>query len=181
MILEQIGSYIRLRDSKDRLFKPLVDIIPDWLTPNIITAIRFVFVWPTFYMWWLASDPYTVWQTRHWVIVGLLMFIWLFTDYLDGAVARYKDKVTLFGTFFDPLADKLYALPTILLATWYWPQWGALYFLFNLKVFMILLVFIKIAVLKLERLSNLMQIFYIAVAVGGTLIFIILSIKDLIA
>ncbi|MFH1667683.1 MAG: CDP-alcohol phosphatidyltransferase family protein [Candidatus Komeilibacteria bacterium] len=178
MILEKIKCYIKLRDRKDRVFKPLVDILPDWLTPNIITAIRFVFVWPTFYLWWLASNPYTVWQTKHWIATGIFIFIWLFTDYLDGAVARYKNKITLFGTFFDPLTDKLFALPTILLAAWYWPSWSALYFLFNLKIFMILLVFIKIVVLKFERFSDLVQIFYIAVASGGTVVFIVLSFKD---
>jgi|YelNatPaOPRAMG01_1025707.scaffolds.fasta_scaffold00401_2 CDP-diacylglycerol--glycerol-3-phosphate 3-phosphatidyltransferase len=41
------------------------------------------------------------------IIVGILFFIAIFTDYLDGKIARYFHKVTNLGKFLDPLADKI--------------------------------------------------------------------------
>lgn len=44
-----------------------------------------------------------------------LFFLVAFTDALDGALARTRNKITVWGMMFDPLADKLLIVPTLLI------------------------------------------------------------------
>ena len=41
------------------------------------------------------------------IIASILFAIGSITDFLDGKIARRKSQVTKFGTFLDPVADKL--------------------------------------------------------------------------
>ncbi|MFW0862557.1 MAG: CDP-alcohol phosphatidyltransferase family protein [Candidatus Komeilibacteria bacterium] len=167
MLLDEIKFYVRLRDGKDRIFKPLVNITPNWLTPNIITFIRFLLIIPLVYLWLKATDPYFIWESLHWWIVGIIIFLGPFTDYWDGAVARFKDKISMFGIYFDPITDKLFSIPVFLLFTWQWPFLTSLYFLINLRIFLILLTFVKAAFHNKYRLSKLLQYFYVGISFIG--------------
>jgi CDP-diacylglycerol--glycerol-3-phosphate 3-phosphatidyltransferase len=68
--------------------------------PNQLTFLRIILT-PAFLAFLLSSDP-TLRQ------VSLLVFlIALLTDWYDGWVARRWGYITRWGTFLDPLADKI--------------------------------------------------------------------------
>lgn len=78
----------------NKLFLPF---IPGWVRPNHLTILRFI------------ASPfvlYLLWQGNYkW---GLPVFILTaFTDALDGAMARIRKQITVWGTIYDPVADKI--------------------------------------------------------------------------
>jgi len=75
----------------------VIKLLPRSLTPNLITAFRFLTV-PIIF-WLLTQENY---------LAGGILFIFsAFTDALDGALARTSNQITDWGKLFDPLADKL--------------------------------------------------------------------------
>ncbi len=69
--------------------------------PNALTAFRIVLV-PVF-AWVLLSHPHD----PDWRIAATVIFaVAIFTDSLDGHIARKYDIVTRFGKLADPIADK---------------------------------------------------------------------------
>lgn len=178
MLLDEIQLYVKLRDRKDQIFKPIVNIIPHWLSPNLITWFRFILIFPLWYLWWLATSPFFIWQEWTWYLAGIIIFFGPFTDYLDGAVARLKDRITVFGIYFDPIADKLFSIPVFLIFVWQWPWLTSLLFLINLRILLILLIFVKAIFYKKERLSRLLQYGYVIVSLAGYLIFLIKFVSD---
>ncbi len=82
----------------DYLFKwTIIPLVPRWVRPNHITIFR------------LLATP---------VVLALLFFenyrigvpafiIVALTDALDGSLARLRKQITLWGTFYDPVADKI--------------------------------------------------------------------------
>lgn len=75
------------------------------LTPNHITLFRIVATAPTLFL--LATEQYAV---------GIPVFLFVAcTDALDGALARTKNMITEWGRMFDPVADKLLVIPTLLI------------------------------------------------------------------
>ncbi len=79
------------------LAKIFLPIIPQWVTPNMVTWMRFFSVPFVGYFFWIEN--YTV--------ALPLFFISAFSDAVDGSLARTRNQVTDFGKMFDPLADKL--------------------------------------------------------------------------
>ncbi|HHV30039.1 CDP-alcohol phosphatidyltransferase family protein [Acetivibrio mesophilus] len=75
--------------------------------PNILTAIRFVFV--PFFAYYLYNEQYTVA-----VVLFLLAGI---TDVLDGLIARKFNMITSWGKLADPLADKMMQLTALTILT----------------------------------------------------------------
>ena len=51
------------------------------------------------------------------VVAAVLFVAAAFTDLLDGAIARKRNSVTLFGKFMDPIADKLLVTVVMVLLT----------------------------------------------------------------
>ncbi|TAK03560.1 CDP-alcohol phosphatidyltransferase family protein [Patescibacteria group bacterium] len=83
----------------------VVRLVPRFVTPNMITVFRF------------AATPFVLWLllTQRFGL-GLVAFVLVaFTDALDGSVARIRRKVTAWGTFYDPVADKLLIGSVVLL------------------------------------------------------------------
>lgn len=79
------------------LAKTLLPLIPYWMTPNIISWLRF---------WSVPFIGYFLWNENY--IVALpLFFVSAFSDAVDGSLARTRNLVSSFGKLFDPLADKL--------------------------------------------------------------------------
>ena len=79
------------------LAKTLLRLIPRWITPNLVSWMRFFSV--PFIGYFLLAQNYAV---------GLPLFlVSAFSDAVDGSLARTRNQVTHFGKLFDPLADKL--------------------------------------------------------------------------
>lgn len=77
--------------------KLVIPFVPSAVTPNMITVLRFILT--PFVLWFLVREQWSI---------GVPLFIFTaFTDALDGSLARLRRQVTPWGTFFDPVADKL--------------------------------------------------------------------------
>lgn len=87
----------KLKSGKDRIFRPLVNILPQWLSPNHITFFRFVIT-----LIWL---PFALIRPSFAQII--IFFIVYFLDLLDGALARFKNQITYFGKHFDLFSDQI--------------------------------------------------------------------------
>jgi CDP-diacylglycerol--glycerol-3-phosphate 3-phosphatidyltransferase len=72
-----------------------------WNIPNALTAFRLVLV-PLFAIVLLSHPHQTGWRIASAVIFVLAIF----TDFLDGRIARKYDIITTFGKLADPIADK---------------------------------------------------------------------------
>lgn len=68
--------------------------------PNGLTMVRIAVIPPLVAAFYLEGD------LAHWVTAGLFLAASL-TDYFDGLVARAWAQQSAFGTFLDPIADKL--------------------------------------------------------------------------
>lgn len=74
-----------------------------WNLPNILTMLRIVLV--PFFVWFLAADNSSHGLWRWAAVVAFAVAI--YTDKLDGDIARSRGLVTDFGKIADPIADKL--------------------------------------------------------------------------
>ena len=77
---------------------------------NILTIIRIVII-PIIVLCIYLTNPYFGW------IAFILFCLAGITDYFDGYLARLRNEVTNFGTFLDPIADKLLVAAVILILT----------------------------------------------------------------
>lgn len=74
-----------------------VPLVPRFVTPNMITFFRMAFT--PIMLWFLYSEQYGI---------GVPLFLFLaLTDAIDGSVARIRKQITDWGTFYDPVADKV--------------------------------------------------------------------------
>ncbi len=78
-------------------------LIPGWVTPNHITFVRIVSAPVAIVL--LMNENYQ-WGVPFFFFVAL-------TDAIDGALARTRNMITEWGMMFDPLADKLLIIPTL--------------------------------------------------------------------
>jgi CDP-diacylglycerol--glycerol-3-phosphate 3-phosphatidyltransferase len=78
-----------------------------WNLPNILTMLRIVLV--PFFVWFLLLDaPGLASQNGVWRWAAALVFaVAIYTDKLDGDIARSRGLITDFGKIADPIADKL--------------------------------------------------------------------------
>lgn len=74
-----------------------------WNLPNVLTMLRIVLV--PFFVWFLLADnsQHGIWRWAAVVAFGVAIY----TDKLDGDIARSRNLVTNFGKIADPIADKL--------------------------------------------------------------------------
>ena len=75
--------------------------------PNGLTLLRIACI-PLFVLLYLATEEW------HWV-AGLLFGFAAVTDWLDGFIARRWNIRSRFGTFLDPVADKLIVITALIL------------------------------------------------------------------
>ena len=76
--------------------------------PNILTMSR-VAVIPVFVALFFLESA-----TGQWVACGLFAMAAI-TDFFDGYLARSRDQTSAFGTFLDPVADKLLVASALLM------------------------------------------------------------------
>lgn len=72
-------------------------VIPNSITPNQVTFVRLLSI--PFITWFLWKESY---------LIGTVLFlVFMYTDAIDGAMARTRKQITDFGKIFDPITDKL--------------------------------------------------------------------------
>ena len=78
-----------------------------WNLPNVLTMLRIALV--PFFVWFLIADaPGLRSEAGVWRWAAVLAFaVAIYTDKLDGDIARSRNLVTDFGKIADPIADKL--------------------------------------------------------------------------
>lgn len=79
------------------LAKILLPFIPRFITPNHVTLLR---------LFLIPLNIYFVWTEQFSILLPLFAFT-AFTDMVDGALARVRKQITLWGSIMDPAADKL--------------------------------------------------------------------------
>lgn len=83
----------------------IIPLIPGFITPNMVTMFRIVMA--PVVLWLLYTSQFQV---------GVPLFLFVaFTDAIDGTLARLRNQVTDWGTFYDPLADKVLIGSVVLL------------------------------------------------------------------
>ncbi len=104
----------------------ILPFIPRFVTPNHVTILRFL------------SLPFVAWFLWHGnYLVGLPLFVVsAFTDAIDGSLARVRKHITRWGTFYDPVADKLLiSLVVLILVSAHLSAWfGAVIVLLELLI-----------------------------------------------
>lgn len=99
------------------LSKTILLLIPQWVTPNIVSWMRFFSV---------PFIGYFLW-TEAYAIALPLFFISAFSDALDGSLARTRNLVSSFGKMFDPLADKLLISTAVIILIPRYNGWGIVF------------------------------------------------------
>jgi len=87
--------------------------------PNKLTILRIILVPIIVIFYYLGSlgvieGEFLNVAVVNWIILALFS-IASYTDHLDGKLARKDNKITAFGKFADPLADKILVLATMLI------------------------------------------------------------------
>jgi CDP-diacylglycerol--glycerol-3-phosphate 3-phosphatidyltransferase len=90
----------------DRLLgATIVRFVPSFIRPNHWTVLRIILIPVVLWLFWIESWPWAL---------GVFIFAAL-TDAIDGAQARLRKQITLWGTMADPIADKLLIGLTVVL------------------------------------------------------------------
>lgn len=95
----------RMLKAKENSFQFFARLTPTWITPNIVTSIRAIFIIP---IYWAYRQDAIIW-------VIILFVIALLTDTFDGILARYQKKESDVGKLLDPAADKILFIGLFLL------------------------------------------------------------------
>lgn len=93
----------------------------NWNLPNALTLLRIVLV--PFFIWAFLADGGAYGPLR-WVSVALFV-VAIYTDKLDGDIARARGLITSFGKIADPIADKLLIGSALIMLSavgelWWW-------------------------------------------------------------
>ncbi len=74
-----------------------IRFFPKFIRPNHLTVLRILLTPFVLWLLWIEQWPWAL---------GLFLFAAM-TDAWDGAMARLRKQITLWGTMADPIADKL--------------------------------------------------------------------------
>ena len=87
--------------------------------PNKLTILRIILVPVIVVVYYLSTlgiitGEFLNIPIVNWIIIAIFS-IASYTDHLDGKLARKENKITAFGKFADPLADKILVLAVMLI------------------------------------------------------------------
>src|SRR3989344_4305492 len=104
--INQIKLFLEKMDGlRDRvLFVFIKRYWPRFITPNHLTFLRMVISVILFVLLFY-------YQKDEGLLIISLFIIGAFTDMLDGSIARGLNKITKWGEFWDPVADRLLLVP----------------------------------------------------------------------
>lgn len=90
----------------DRLLQvTMIRFIPPFVTPNVVTWLRFLMTPFVLYLLYIGDFA-----------AGVPLFVLAaFTDALDGSMARVRKEITEWGMLYDPIADKFLISSVVLL------------------------------------------------------------------
>ena len=151
------------------LAKTLLRLIPRWITPNLVSWMRFFSV--PFIGYFLLAQNYAV---------GLPLFlVSAFSDAVDGSLARTREMVTDFGKMFDPVADKfLISVAAIILV----PRhlgWSIVIVIISIEIILITSAYVQQRyygkVIQAENTGKLKMIMQ-SLGVGALLVYALLGI-----
>ncbi|HXD29173.1 MAG TPA: CDP-diacylglycerol--glycerol-3-phosphate 3-phosphatidyltransferase [Arthrobacter sp.] len=98
---------------------PTPQPVPTLNIANVLTTLRIIMV--PFFVWALVAD-----DERHgalrWIAVALFALA-MYTDKLDGDLARSRGLITNFGKIADPIADKLLLGAALVTLSWLGELW----------------------------------------------------------
>jgi CDP-diacylglycerol--glycerol-3-phosphate 3-phosphatidyltransferase len=113
----------------------VIKILPDWVTPNLLTIIRLIII--PFIILYLLWGLYPV---------ALALFILAaLSDTLDGALARTRGQITDWGLILDPLADKLLIIMVALFLLVTYPFKSLLVYIIIFELLILLIAGVKIS------------------------------------
>lgn len=104
-VMDWVRKYIYIKNAP--WVQRLILRIPSWITPNGVTLFRGALIFPA------ANLLLT---QRYWTALLVLACAFIL-DFVDGALAEARSEWTMFGTFADPVMDKILIGGT-LLALW---------------------------------------------------------------
>lgn len=110
--------------------KILINFLPLWVTPNLLSIARLVLI------------PVVVWCLwyQYFLPAFLLAMFAIITDSLDGALARTRNQQSRLGQIIDPLADKM--LMTAIL--------GACYLLYIQSMWLLLIILVDVMMMAVS-------------------------------
>lgn len=98
--------------------------ISSWNLPNVLTTLRILLV--PFFVWalWVSGTFGEESMPARWIAV-VIFAVAMYTDKLDGDIARARGIVTNFGKIADPIADKFltgaaWITMSLLGEIWWW-------------------------------------------------------------
>lgn len=90
--------------------------------PNSISLMRVLLIPVILVLMLVNWDQAIVINNYHlaisWLLAGIFFIIAAISDYVDGYLARKLKQVTVFGTFFDAIADKLLTSSVLIVMTY---------------------------------------------------------------
>lgn len=108
-----------LNETKEKFLLDLVEHIPSWITPNLLSWGRIVFASAILVM--------LFWYPRLRVPIIICFIVAVVGDILDGPIARRRGQETEEGALLDRLGDKLLICPMVVRLLWqYHPLLGAI-------------------------------------------------------
>ena len=128
-LLDKFGAFLEKLDSYRNEFLYLI-IKPYWpnkISPNKVTYVRVaigILLFILLFFLKIGNKP----------LIVSLFCVGVFTDLIDGPVARGLNKVTEFGAMLDSTADRILILPIAVYSLYPSQRW-LLLFLFLMEIF----------------------------------------------
>lgn len=123
-----LNQNIKLTFYDRPLAATILRLIPHSIKPNHVTMMRFITSPIVFFLLW-----------REWYAVGLIAFLLVaLTDAMDGAMARTRKQITVWGTLYDGVADKFLIIGAVLILVLQRLGIGLAIFVLGLELFGVL-------------------------------------------